>query len=490
MFSRKKAPKLLGMTAAFLAVIILLSAPAIAMADAADNIPLSRHPLLTMPLGIIFVLAALILTVQGVRSVKSQRRRKRYNSFHGSLYSTAGRSAAQIRSEFKSRLPSFMQPFLTWLMGRPYSGQKPLVPVKHWSLTVLTFMAIWASGIASACWAINAGGVSLFVLPVSLLLTVCGARALQVHICHQAIHKNLSGKWLVVRSRDKKTISLLDFIIAEVISTMIVVQDATAYEHDHDGVHHPDLASGHDPDFKFIVEVMNLKPWLSKEENRKRFFNALFSPKIHGLFLLGRLYANYVGSPLYRRLMSVGWLLIVVSAVALSGMWLEFGFVVFCMTVPYSMSAMAQFFTEHFWTEKRKPGQSARQHHDNKLLNRYLCDPLPSASVWTVGGAASWARWWARLFFVHVPLRLGVLPADLPSHGGHHCAPMHKGWTDSIYTFHCLAEETGRGPREIAGSFGVILDQMLEAFSHSCPPSTEDTPTMTTAEAMKIVGGM
>jgi len=36
----------------------------------------------------------------------------------------------------------------------------------------------------------------------------------------------------------------------------------------------------------------------------------------------------------------------------------------------------------------------------------------------------------------------------------------------------------------------VILDQTLEVFSHCCPPSTEDTPTMTTADAMKIVGGM
>jgi len=158
---------------------------------------------------------------------------------------------------------------------------------------------------------------------------------------------------------------------------MIVVQNATAYEHDHYGLHHRDFASADDPDFKFIVEVMNLKPWLSKEENRKRFLTALFSPKIHGLFLLGRLYANYVGSPLYRRLMSFGWLLVVVAAVALSGMWLEFGFFVFCITVPYSMSAMAQFFTEHFWTEKRKPGQSARQHHDNKLLNRYLATRCP-----------------------------------------------------------------------------------------------------------------
>lgn len=486
MFSRKKVPKLLGMTTAFVAVIILLSAPAIAMSAAFNNIPIYRQPVLTMPLGIIFVLAALILTVNGVRSAKNQRRRKRYGPFHN----TAGRSAAQFRSEYKSRFPGFMQPFLTWLMGRPYPGQKPLVPVKHWSLTVLTFMVIWASGIASACWAINTGGVSLFVLPVSLLLTVCGARALQVHICHQAIHKNLSGKWLVVRSRDKKTISLLDFIIAEVISTMIMVQDATAYEHDHDGVHHPDLASGNDPDFKFIVEVMNLKPWLSKEENRKRFFTALFSPKIHGLFLLGRLYANYVGSPLYRRLMSFGWLLIVVVAVALSGMWLEFGFVIFCMTVPYSMSAMAQFFTEHFWTEKRKPGQSAKQHHDNKLLNRYLCDPLPDVSMWTVVGAAAWAIFWARVAFVHVPVRLGITCADLNVHGSHHLWPLHKGWTDSIYTFHRLAEETGRAPREIAGSFGVILDQTLEAFSHSCPPPTGDTSTITTAEAMKIVSGM
>ena len=445
--------------------IALLYVPVVPVANAAVAVQ-GVQPAIMMALGIGISLLISLVIINGKQNKFANNR-------------IAHRPPAEFRADWRDRLPRFMQPFLTWLMGYPYPGQKPSFPLKHWTLAVGFWGSVCVLGIASTFCLLNVAGFALVALPVSMLLTVSGARALQVHICHQGIHKNLSGN------------PRIDRIVVEVISTVIVVQNFDGYEHDHDGIHHPRLASDEDPDLKFILGVMNLKPWLTKQANRKRFFKALISPKIHALFLAGRLRANFVTSPLYRRLMSLGWLLLVVAAVLASGMWLEF--IVGCvlpMTGLYAMSAMAQFYTEHFWVEKRKAGQSAKQHFTSLLVNRHLGDPLPPSDAPAIYWFALWIMWWARLFLYHLPIRLGVLPANLPVHGGHHLWPLDKGWTNSVFTFRRLAEETGTTPREIAGSFGFVLDTMLEAFSESSPPPADQGPAMTTVEAMKIVVGM
>src|SRR5436305_5839114 len=98
--------------------------------------------------------------------------------------SSAGPSAGAVRTEWKERLPGWMQPFLTWLMGYPYRGQKPLLGEKPWWLAVLIPAAILATGLALAVVTVDQGGYAWLALPVAWLMVVNGARALQVHICH------------------------------------------------------------------------------------------------------------------------------------------------------------------------------------------------------------------------------------------------------------------------------------------------------------------
>jgi hypothetical protein len=387
---------------------------------------------------------------------------------------------AAIRSEWKDRLPSWMQPFLTWLLGYPYRGQKPLFGNKPWWLAVLVPTIILVLGMALAISLTDMGGFACLAMPIPWLMVVHGARTLQVHICHQGIHENLSG--------DPPT----DHLIVEVVSTMLVVSDHDSYKHDHDGIHHPRLASEDDPDRQFTIGIMRIEPGADKGTNRMRFVSALFSPRIHWLFLAGRLRANFVTSSRCRRLMSLGWLAILVGVVMASRRPVVLA--VDCMlpmTIIYQMSAMCQFVTEHLWARRQQPGQAAREHYLSLLLNRHLGDPMPRAGLNGREWGCRWAIWWARLFCYHLPVRLGILVADLPVHGGHHLWPLDRRWGNSIYTFRELSDQTGKSPIEVFGSFGRILDFVLESFSEARPGSGLGAPSpMAFAQAVKVTSGL
>ncbi len=342
---------------------------------------------------------------------------------NGLMYGVTS-TPGSIRAEWKKRLPHWMQPFLTWLIGYPYIGQKPLFQSKPWWMAIAIPAATLVLGMALSIAIVNQGGYALFALPVSWLMIVHGARSLQVHICHQGIHENMSGD------------PIKDRLIVEIVSTLLVVHDHDGYKADHDGIHHPRLSSDEIPDRRFTVEVMKIEMGASKQDNLRRFISALLSARIHALFLASRCKANYIASPPYRRIMAYAWLVIVLTVTTISQKWVEI--VIGCvlpMTLLYQMSAMCQFVTEHLWARQRQPGQSAKEHHLSLLVNRHLGDSLPKAGLHNLEWLAGWTGWWTRLVLYHVPVRLGILVADLPVHGGHHLWPLDKRWTNAIYTY-------------------------------------------------------
>ena len=290
------------------------------------------------------------------------------------------------------------------------------------------------------------------------------ARTLQVHICHQGVHDNLSGD------------STRDRVVVEAVSTVLVVHDHGGYRADHHDVHHPYLGTDDDSDRLFTIEVMKIEPGASVADNRKRFISALLSPRVHALFLASRLKANFIACPPYRRLLSVAWLAVVLLVLVVSQKWVAFavGFVL-PMTLLYQMSAMCQFATEHFWVRRRSPGQTAKEHYRSMLLNRHLGDPLPEAGLRGLKWCSDWMTWWARLVLYHVPVRLGVLAADLPVHGSHHLWPLERRWTNAIYTYRELADQAGLLPNEVVGGYGQILGSVLESF-HEAGPGTSNNP--------------
>ncbi|MBX9787488.1 MAG: hypothetical protein K2Y37_01105 [Pirellulales bacterium] len=405
---------------------------------------------------------------------------------HHVLLDQPGRVAGQcepdiavIRTDWHVRLPRLMQPFLTWLSGYPYAGQKPFFPTKPWWVVVLLTTALLGVGLCSSFVIVSQGGYTWFGLPIAWLLVVGTARTFQVFICHQGVHDNLSGDPAVDRA------------LVEVISTVLVVQNFDGYQEDHKELHHPQLASDADVDRKFIIEVMRLEQGVDAEVNRRLVVRALLSPRVHAVFLLARVRANVVSCPAYRRAMTLAWWSIVALAVTATQTWLPF-FIgcVFPMTVLYHMSAMCQFVTEHFWTRRRQPGQSAKQHYFSMLVNRHLGDPLPACGLSGLEWLSAWTLWWARLYFYHAPFRLAILVGDLPVHGSHHLWPLEKRWTEPFFTFQALAAERGTSPIHYVGGYRRILHRMLESFNEVEDSAADATEPITLSQAVKVANGM
>lgn len=387
------------------------------------------------------------------------------------------RNIETVRAGWKNRLPGWMQPFLTWVIGFPYEGQQPSLGKKPWYLPMMVAMAFLLAGMGLAQVIVSRGGMTWLAMPVAWMMVVSGARTLQVQIGHQGVHNQLSGN------------GLADRIVVELASTLAGAQDFDGYKADHVGIHHPKLATSVDPDRIFTMEVMNIRPGIAKATNKRRFVRSLFSPRIHAIFVIGRLRANLLTSPPYRRIMAAIWFAIIAASIYASenrvGMmvgWL-------CpLVILYQVSAMCQFVTEHFWTRQRKPGESRKFHNGSLLLNRHLGDPLPAIVVKGLTWLLAWARWWFRLAFYHGPVRMTVLLGDLPVHGTHHIWPLCHDWPNAIYSYHELSERSGRGPIEVVGSFGSILDVVMASFEES--EFTSSNVKMTLRGACEITNGM
>lgn len=385
------------------------------------------------------------------------------------------REVATVRSEWRERLPMPMQHFLTWLIAYPFPGQEPLLPKKPWWIAVFVPASMLSIGVMFSFLIVRIGGFAWLGIPVTWLMSLNGARTLQVYICHHAVHGTLTGN------------RTLNKMIHEVISTVIFVQSHDAYENDHIIIHHPRLAGDDDKDRKFVLDDMKIMPGVSIYANKSQFLKDLFLTRMHKLMLFDRFHSSFSRLPPYRRVMTVSWLICIIVFLFTTQAWWGFiiGFV-FPLTVLFHMSTMCQLVTEHFWSRNHHEGETVGEYRLALLVNRHLGDPLPSRELNTLNWFLGWTIWWTRLFFYHVPVRLGILVADLPVHGSHHKWPLEQRWSDSIYVSYKLVNSKVKKPTELCGSFGDFLHYSLAAFSNS--RGLEDLDS-TYTEDLKITKG-
>ncbi|PSB02096.1 fatty acid desaturase [Merismopedia glauca] len=139
-------------------------------------------------------------------------------------------------------LPNWMQPFLTMATGKPLSDQIPwqLTPAYHLSTALLTLI----SGVIGSILILHYESFDPLLI-FSWLLTVSGARKLQVTIVHQCAHHNFSGH------------QKLDRCLGETISVILMIQDFESYQKEHHKDHHAlqNLMTAVDPTFKFLQMV-------------------------------------------------------------------------------------------------------------------------------------------------------------------------------------------------------------------------------------------
>ncbi|NJO93542.1 MAG: hypothetical protein HC820_02740 [Hydrococcus sp. RM1_1_31] len=141
-----------------------------------------------------------------------------------------------------------IQEFFTWMTGKPYWGQQPLFKVSRIYHFIIALLSMFG-GIAVSSIVIQFFPFCFPLLIFSWAYTVGGARKIQSTICHRCVHyeffEDRRDRWL-----------------AEVLSTMLFVQDFAGYYFDHIKLHHHanKFASFEsDPDAKFVY-LLGFRP--------------------------------------------------------------------------------------------------------------------------------------------------------------------------------------------------------------------------------------
>ncbi|MGH8497539.1 MAG: fatty acid desaturase, partial [Methylococcales bacterium] len=328
--------------------------------------------------------------------------------------------SSDVRIQLAEALPSVIQFFLTYVTGYPIPGSKPLWTTTPVQETVGTAVWLLASVFACAwCWTIGDWWIGL--VPILWLHTIGAARKSLAQIIHYAIHNRLMGSRLMNR------------LVGEIFSTILFLQPFDEYQPEHGGSHHgDDFATLKDPDVQLLL-MLGFKPGMSRRQLWRQLRRVSLSPLFILKFTKTRLISNFWNARNYRKWMSFIWLLCVSGVVYWFDCWTSF-FVAYLIPiiVLYPVSALFQFVSEHQWL-CRNDNQSFLDEHKRLSWGRFLADPVPNRNLPLWKRYTAWARWWLRLFFVHLPIRIAVLPGDLSQHDYHHRNPASRDWPIARY---------------------------------------------------------
>lgn len=368
-------------------------------------------------------------------------------SFH---LSTNGRNPR----ETMAGLPRFLQPFLTWVTGMPFSGQRQVFRWTPWTLVLCTLCEI-ATGITVGVLALaHSGWLAICLLPISWILTTGGVRMFFVVIEHTCTHHIFSRtRWV-------------NEVVAEIISVVFWTQHYAAFKSEH-ATHHRVTRMAGDPDTHFLNE-WGFSAGMSKPAVIRRILTTLFSPKYHLVTLYERLIYSVSGTKI-KILASP----IFTCGVIATAYWfdiLEYWLIVWIIpiTVLFQCSMLLNILTEHRW-----PQHTVKRDLQEVCFGRFCGEATPKTDglpiytrLWL------WGKWWSRLFFVFLPYRLFVLVGDEPHHDFHHRQP-NSDWANASYARHeALLHSRTDKYGEYTDEWGSLLDHIYASSSPRQTPLT------------------
>jgi hypothetical protein len=164
-------------------------------------------------------------------------------------------SLRRLTASWSNPLDTLAQEFLTWMTGKPHLEQKPLVkPTRLSHLGTALASLLGGAAVSATIW--NHLPQLWFLLPISWSFTVGGARKIQTMLLHRCVHRDFFG--------DKR-----DRWLAEILSTILLIQDYSSYFRDHCKLHHHVKKFStfeHDPDAQFLWKL-GFRPTLTDGPN-------------------------------------------------------------------------------------------------------------------------------------------------------------------------------------------------------------------------------
>lgn len=347
------------------------------------------------------------------------------------------------------RLPTVLQPLLTYLTGKPIAGQGPTLRLHPAGQAVVALASTVGLFAAQAYLLIANAPVGLLTLvPFWVLATGC-IRRFQVVYAHHASHNALARSRLVNR------------FLADAMTTIALIQNGDDYKKTHVSHHkRRDFSTDRDIGARFLL-ANGFAPGMSKAALWRRFWVSVFSPVFHCRFLLVRLRSNFIDAPIYRRVLSVLWVAVLALIAAEVPAWIFVAVFVVPMVPFYQISTLLNTITEHAWMAG-PDGPADMEQYAERCWARFCGEACPDASASGVASAWSWVRWSARMLAIHIPARLAVLVGDTPAHDWHHLGGYEQRPTEWPYAiYHREAAITagkgyGLAEREIWGLWAAI----------------------------------
>ncbi|MCV9947653.1 fatty acid desaturase [Rhizobium sp. BT-175] len=344
-------------------------------------------------------------------------------------------------------LPRFLQPFLTWVTGMPFAGQRQIIRWTPWTLVLCTVCEIALGVVVGAAALSHSVMLAICLLPVSWILTTGGIRMFFVVIEHTCTHHIFSRtRWV-------------NEAVAEIISVVFWTQHYAAFKSEH-ATHHRVTRMAADPDTHFLNE-WGFAAGMPKEAVIRKILATLVSPKYHIVTFLERLKYSISGARIKKLaspLFVIG-MVFVVYQLDILMYWLILW--ILPVTILFQCSMLLNILTEHRW-----PQDAAKRDLQEVCYGRFCGEPTPDTDGLPFHSRALlWGKWWFRLVFIFLPYRLFVLVGDEPHHDFHHRQP-NSDWANASYARHeALARSRTDKYGEYTDEWGSLLDHIYASSS-------------------------
>lgn len=325
------------------------------------------------------------------------------------------------RAAMDARLPSWLQPFLTWLTARPRAGAA--LVERSPMFFVITALAQVGAGVAASVVSLH-----LPLLPAAcalflgLLLASAGLGLFQVVVFHHCSHGT------VFRSRER------NILVGRAISALLLFKHFDVYKAEHMLHHnHKKLLTEEDEFADFVFGMCGLEAAAPKRELWRRVLVNLFAPEFHCRFLARRIRAAWASHDRVHNVVGIGaWSLLALCAAATG----QFGALLLAWVLPVTVllqiATVFRILCEHRFPEPEMILARGKDFAQHATAGVFPGSAPPARSARTLAGAAAWAAWWADMLTVQLFVRLFVLVGDAPCHDFHHRRPASRKWTSYI----------------------------------------------------------
>ena len=336
----------------------------------------------------------------------------------------SGAATLDPRAHMAARIPTILQPFLTWLTAKPAPEE---AVTEQPAIRFVTVALLWLLGgcaMTSASLLLHQEWMAFWAfLPIGLIATSCGLGIFQVVIFHHCSHGT------VFRTREYNRRA------GRLISALLLFKRFDDYQREHMLHHSPKkLLTDEDEFAGFVLGMCGLEPGMSKQMLWRRVIICLFSPMFHMRFLMRRVKASlFTGDQAHDYFGRVVWSAIVITAVSTNTL-LEFSIAwVLPLTILLQIATVLRILCEHRFPEAELMDTRDRSFVCHATAGVFPGSFPPEADASRLAGFLLWTKWWCILLTWHLFVRLFVLVGDAPCHDFHHRRPASRRWTSYIH---------------------------------------------------------